>query len=100
MTNTMNERRTALDALRALADDNRDLAEMITDYCDGDSFLDDDTAALLAIITGESDQDMAEITATLELIEEIDPDFAAYLAGAAELCLQHYSDPENCADEH
>lgn len=99
MTNTTN-RLDALNALRAMADDDADLAEMITDYCDGADFLDTDTAALLATITGDDDPDMAEITKALELIEEIDPIFASYLAGAAELCITHACDPENCRDEH
>lgn len=100
MINTMNDRLTALTLLRAIEPDTTDLLEMIMDYCDGDEFLDADTAYALRELMGGEDQEFADTTQAHEILDEIAPDLALIFAIFADLCHLHSSDPAVCADYH
>ena len=101
MTNTMNDRRAALDTILLAHTSTGGALSCILDYADDPACISSPhLIAALDILHDESDPDMIDITRTLELIDEISPEIAAALAERAELCADHYCDPENCADQH
>lgn len=72
----------------------------ILDYLDDPAAISSPSLiADLDIVIG-GDPEFSDITQAHELIEEIAPQFARCFAARAELCHDHSSDPDNCADEH
>lgn len=99
MTNTTNPARDALTTIMLAFSSLRAASTAIADFADDRSgFAPGDLRdALDTIISLGADDD---ITTIAESLSGIDADFAAIFCAQNELCPEHYSDPENCSDDH
>lgn len=94
------ERRDALNTIFLAHTSPGGAFSCILDYLDDPACISSPSLiAALDTLNGAS-PDFADITQTVELIGEFDRETAITLAMRAELCPDHYCDPENCADEH
>lgn len=94
------ERREALNLIFLKHSSTSAAISTILDYLDDPAAISSPSMIEALDIVNGADPDFADITQTAELISEFDAETARTLAMRAELCPIHFSDPENCADEH
>ena len=94
------ERRAALNTIFLAHSSTSGAISTILDYLDDPAAISSPTMIEALDIVNGADPDFADITQTIELISEFDNETALTLCARAEICPIHFSDPENCADEH
>lgn len=94
------ERRAALNDIFLAHSSTSAAISTILDYLDDPAAISSPSMIEALDIVNGADPDFADITQTVELISEFDSETAKTLAARAELCMIHFCDPENCADEH
>lgn len=95
-------RRDALNAILLRFTSEGGALTAIADYCDDPASLSSPSMIEnINTLLGTNDEDDHDITLAAEMIYLIGgPEIGKRFCDRNELCADHFSDPENCADDH